>query len=157
MPEGKHALYRFYNAGGVLLYVGITANPSRRMTEHDKSKDWFDKVTGIKIEWFPDRLAVLDAETLAIDVERPMFNIRRPSLPEAQPPLEHEQAAMYLNALRAIYYLVSDGCYEEALAWLNGMWGAEKRVGQYECSDEKAAEFARSIMTGRHTLPADVS
>lgn len=155
MPEGKHALYRFYNTGGVLLYVGITMDVPRRMNQHGKSKDWFDKVSGIKIEWHPDRLAVLKAEALAIEVERPMFNIQHPPLPEPRT-MASEHAEMYLQGLRAMYCLMRDGHIDNAMAWIDGMWSMEKRFSLYETDDDGAEAFAQSIAAGNHILPVEL-
>lgn len=72
----KHALYRFYNDGGQLLYTGITNNPERRFTEHAKEKHWWTEVRGIAIDWYDDRNSVLSAEKRAIRIENPFHNIR---------------------------------------------------------------------------------
>lgn len=72
----KHALYRFYNDGGQLLYTGITNSPERRFTEHAKEKHWWEDVRGIAIDWYEDRESVLAAEKRAIRIEKPVYNIR---------------------------------------------------------------------------------
>lgn len=71
-----HALYRFFGAGGALLYVGITNNPSRRFTQHGVSREWWHEVETIRMERFPNREAVLAAERAAIKKERPKYNIK---------------------------------------------------------------------------------
>jgi hypothetical protein len=60
ISQRSHVLYRFYDDGDELLYVGITANPSRRF----------------EIEHFADRETVLTAERTAIETEAPRHNIR---------------------------------------------------------------------------------
>lgn len=70
-----HALYRFYDADGVLLYVGITVDPGARLKKHQGDKEWWTKVARIAIEKLPTRAAVLDAERLAIREERPLWNV----------------------------------------------------------------------------------
>ncbi|MEU0236814.1 GIY-YIG nuclease family protein [Nocardiopsis sp. NPDC006198] len=72
----KHALYRFYNDRGQLLYTGITNAPGRRFTEHAKEKHWWEDVRGIAIDWYDDRDNVLAAEKRAIRIENPEHNIR---------------------------------------------------------------------------------
>lgn len=69
------ALYRQFDAGGRLLYVGIANNPLRRTGEHAAEKPWFTQVVRIDIQWLPDRDAALEAEEHAIKTERPLFNI----------------------------------------------------------------------------------
>lgn len=71
----KHALYRFYNDGGQLLYVGITNDPPRRMKRHSEKKSWWPKVRGLTFDWYPDRSSVLAAEKRAIRIENPLHNI----------------------------------------------------------------------------------
>jgi predicted GIY-YIG superfamily endonuclease len=71
-----HALYRFFDTDGVLLYVGITNNPSRRFTQHGVSREWWHEVDTIRMERFPDRKSVLAAEKAAIQSERPRYNIK---------------------------------------------------------------------------------
>lgn len=70
-----HALYRFYSTSGQLLYVGITNNPANRFEQHRDSKEWWSEVSGITIEWHPDRAAVLAAERTAVQNEMPLYNI----------------------------------------------------------------------------------
>lgn len=81
MSNQPQALYRFYDATGQLLYVGITADPGARWPSHAREKTWWHEVRGITVETYPDRGTVLAAETRAIAVEHPRYNLQRPSLP----------------------------------------------------------------------------
>ncbi len=69
-----HALYRFYDKHGQLLYVGITNNPGMRWPKHADEKPWWSEVSGITLETYPDRDSVLAAERRAIMVENPRHN-----------------------------------------------------------------------------------
>lgn len=71
-----HALYRFYNGAGELLYVGITNDPPRRFAKHRGEKSWWTEVANITISHYPSRDALLDAERASIKAERPLYNIR---------------------------------------------------------------------------------
>jgi hypothetical protein len=73
--SATHALYRFYDATGTLLYIGITADPGSRWRSHAHDKPWWHEIATITIEPHPDRAAVLDAEECAIRSERPRHNI----------------------------------------------------------------------------------
>lgn len=73
-PTG-HSLYRFYNAAGKLLYIGITDNPRRRFREHGKTKLWWAEVTVREIVHLPSRAELVAAERAAIIKERPLYNI----------------------------------------------------------------------------------
>lgn len=71
----SQALYRFYDADGVLLYVGISKHWPERLTQHRRDKVWFDDVARVDVEYHPDRDSVERAERLAIGNERPLHNI----------------------------------------------------------------------------------
>lgn len=70
-----HALYRFFDAGGDLLYVGVTNDPGRRWGRHANDKPWWHEVDRIEIERYPDRESVLAAERKAIQEEHPRYNV----------------------------------------------------------------------------------
>lgn len=94
MTDQPHALYRFYGEGGVLLYVGITSNPGARWKQHETDKPWWSDIRGITVEHYASRTSVLAAERLAIEVEKPLHNKVRPSLPSRKltiptPTVEH--------------------------------------------------------------------
>lgn len=76
-----HALYRFYSDSGQLLYIGLTSNPGNRFQQHQQDKPWWHEVAGIAVEKYESREAVKAAETRAIAVEKPKYNVQRPSLP----------------------------------------------------------------------------
>jgi predicted GIY-YIG superfamily endonuclease len=73
--ETPHALYRFRNADGELLYLGRSNSPFRRADEHRHSKQWITQAVRIDLEWVPAEL-VRDFEREAIQAERPRFNIQ---------------------------------------------------------------------------------
>lgn len=75
MPEpARTALYRFFDAEGRLLYVGITGNPERRWKRHACDKPWWPQVAEKTIEWFDNILAAGRAEKDAIRDEEPLHN-----------------------------------------------------------------------------------
>lgn len=73
----RTALYRLYDAGDQLLYVGITRNPERRWSMHSytAARTWWPKVARKAIEWHPSREAAAAAELVAISTEAPAFNV----------------------------------------------------------------------------------
>lgn len=73
------AIYRFYSGEGQLLYIGISDNPGHRFAQHEKTKTWWKEVTGVSIEWASTRQAALAIERRAIRVEKPVYNISRPT------------------------------------------------------------------------------
>lgn len=70
------SVYRYYDNGGVLLYVGITDRGVRRNREHNATKDWWRFVSGQKVEHFPTRNAAESRERELIQQFRPPFNIQ---------------------------------------------------------------------------------
>ena len=75
-PRLSHALYRFWNAAGDLLYVGISVNPYGRFEQHQADKPWWGEVAKITMQPYPDRESVLAAERDAIECEHPAYNVQ---------------------------------------------------------------------------------
>lgn len=76
----NHVLYRFRDSDGVLLYVGITKNPPARFAQHERDKFWWSQIADISLQHFPSRLALLEAERIAIENERPLYNVQHNSV-----------------------------------------------------------------------------
>lgn len=70
-----HTLYRFYDAEGRLLYIGIAVDFLSRWRKHRK-RDWWPLVARMDIVSYPNRAAAQSAETRAIKTERPLRNIQ---------------------------------------------------------------------------------
>lgn len=47
--ERLNTLYRFYDAGESLLYIGITNNPGRRLEQHSATKSWWCDGMGLHL------------------------------------------------------------------------------------------------------------
>lgn len=71
--ESVHFVYRAFDAAGVLLYVGCTRTPSRRMAKH-RGKAWYARATRITWAQFPDFWTARREEHDAIRDEAPLFN-----------------------------------------------------------------------------------
>jgi hypothetical protein len=78
-PDGETTLYRFYDASGVLLYVGITCKPYLRFATHRKRTDWWELADSCQLERFPTRAAALGAETDAIALAQRSLYASRPT------------------------------------------------------------------------------
>lgn len=83
--ETPHALYRLYDASGVLLYVGITWNLPGRMVGHAR-KPWWPEVARRTMVWYPSEQDARTAEAAAIDAENPLHNDVRPVVSATAPP-----------------------------------------------------------------------
>lgn len=73
--EQPTALYRAFDASGVLLYVGISTNALVRFYQHQIDKDWWGEVHRLDLEHFMSREAAVDAERAAIAGENPRYNV----------------------------------------------------------------------------------
>lgn len=68
------SLYRFYDAQGRLLYVGITQRGRGRFHDHEADKAWWIDVATAAVDHYPTRAAAAIAERRAITRECPMHN-----------------------------------------------------------------------------------
>lgn len=75
LDDHRTALYRFYDEGGALLYVGITADLEQRRAAHERDKPWWPDVAEKTVEWHDTRLLALAAELEAIRSEAPRHNV----------------------------------------------------------------------------------
>lgn len=74
--EGKTALYRYFDSDDVLLYVGISANPFKRISvrSYDIESPWWEEIRTMKIEWFGSLDEAQEAEREAIKAGGPLHN-----------------------------------------------------------------------------------
>lgn len=76
----KTCVYRLFDGGGGLLYVGISTNPEMRMYKHRRHQPWWPEVVDIRHDWFPDRESAQQEERSAIHHENPAHNVVRAKL-----------------------------------------------------------------------------
>lgn len=67
-------LYRHFADDGSLLYIGITGRIVHRTMTHFRSAPWEPLISRIEVERFSTRFAVLLAEKMAIQTEKPRYN-----------------------------------------------------------------------------------
>lgn len=68
------AVYRFYDADGQLLYVGMTCRPEARFRVHQKT-EWWRQQRSVSVVWRPDRDTAAAEELAAIREEGPLHNL----------------------------------------------------------------------------------
>lgn len=73
--QGATDLYRYFDADGRLLYVGISFSAVARAAQHRQDKTWWTEFTRMEVERFSTRRAALDAELAAIRNENPVHNV----------------------------------------------------------------------------------
>ena len=75
-PYRSMDLYRFYDAEGVLLYIGISLNAASRAAQHRGDKSWWGEVARMSVEHYEVTRPEMEAiERNAIIVERPRHNV----------------------------------------------------------------------------------
>jgi len=70
------SLYRYFDRSGLLLYIGISLDPFRRLQQHQFSPKDMRRVKRIEVEWFEDRESAGIAEKYVIDGGQPGGNIQ---------------------------------------------------------------------------------
>ena len=114
------ALYRLYDADGILLYVGIAANPRARLQQHAATQSWWPCVQRATVSWYGDRERADMAETMAVALEQPKHNIAKQYKPApvadfdwTAPPAAHlaprrEYSGSFGEAMRELSDAVDD-------------------------------------------------
>lgn len=69
-------VYRCYDADGVLLYVGCSSNPTKRVEDHRANAWWGQRIATVRNTVFPYNEYALDMEREAIWTERPICNVK---------------------------------------------------------------------------------
>lgn len=77
-------LYRHFDETGRLLYVGISLSFIARLTQHKDASHWAHAIRSVKAEVYPTRKEATEAETNAIQVEAPLYNIAKASCRKAR-------------------------------------------------------------------------
>lgn len=75
--DSRTAVYRFFDAEDVLLYVGMTGNMIERLEGHDYEKAWRTSIDHVTVTWHPTRADAHGAEREAIRSENPLHNVIR--------------------------------------------------------------------------------
>lgn len=68
-------LYRHFDAGGRLLYVGISKSAIERLHAHESGSRWVNSIARVSVERYATRQGAAQAERRAIETERPKHNI----------------------------------------------------------------------------------
>ncbi|MFD6360168.1 winged helix-turn-helix domain-containing protein [Streptomyces roseolus] len=74
----RTALYRYFDAEGNLLYLGITNDVQRRELQHrrDSARTWFPLIATRTQAWFETRSEAETAELAALATEAPPWNVK---------------------------------------------------------------------------------
>lgn len=74
-PTHLHFVYRYFDDEDVLLYVGESADPSRRAQDHANAQQWWPEVARVEVATFLNASAAKAEEARAIRDERPVYNL----------------------------------------------------------------------------------
>jgi predicted GIY-YIG superfamily endonuclease len=69
-------VYRCFDSAGRLLYVGASADLTRRLEAHRRSKPWWSEVAEVRSDYHADMEFAFAAEAQAIWREEPIYNQR---------------------------------------------------------------------------------
>lgn len=70
-----HVVYLLYDAADVLLYVGISCQPSLRLQAHRNESVWWSQVATATLHHTRDRAAALELERRWIEELKPLYNV----------------------------------------------------------------------------------
>ena len=85
----QFALYRYFDDGDRLLYVGKSGDIATRDKTHIRRSEWMQFAASSTIERYGTPVELGDAERTAIETEHPLFNRQHNDTPEAR---EHLRA-----------------------------------------------------------------
>lgn len=68
-------VYRTYDLGGTLLYVGSSFAPEQRYADHENRAPWWPFMVDVRESWFASEGEARAAEREAIATEHPRWNI----------------------------------------------------------------------------------
>lgn len=101
IDRGRTAVYRFFDAHDVLLYVGITRTLSARWANHAKTKAWWPLVATKEADWHPTRAQASIEEQRIIEDDGAVYNDTLP--PWRVPDLPVELMTPEFERMRAEY------------------------------------------------------
>ena len=136
MPD----LYRHFNAEGELLYVGISLSAVKRLSQHKCDSTWYGDIATIEIEKFPTREEAMEAETVAIQNEAPIYNIAKSSIIIDRP---------YPQFQRRFQQVVGFFLEQDSTSW-GVVWGTGKRKTGF--SAKQAFENGAEVLTNGHVV-----
>jgi predicted GIY-YIG superfamily endonuclease len=137
----RTSLYRHYNSGGELLYIGISLSTIQRLGQHADHSDWFKSIARVTIEHFENRKDALEAERNAIIKERPLHNIYHKKAAEEEQRKANEKLTAIAQAkndltarivyFKPVYSLQEAAHYLSVSGRLLNQWVREGKIGYF--------------------------
>jgi len=73
--QNRHYVYRLFDTSGRLIYIGCSYDPETRINSHRRGIWWGYQIERIKLTVHPTKAAAHAVERLAIQKERPRWNV----------------------------------------------------------------------------------
>lgn len=145
------SLYRFFNASGELLYVGITSRDVTRWESHAKTKEWWPAVAATTVEHYDSRSLAEAAEAEAIRTERPRHNVVHSGTPASRrPPRRRRPRSSSLPTTPGTVVDLNDLVDAHEVAELLGLASANSvRVYRSQYPDFPRPVFPRGPVRGK--------
>lgn len=100
MPDlNPTSVYLYFDASGVLIYVGITSRGARRQHEHNNTQEWWKYVFTQDVEHYDTRERALERERELIKLFSPPFNTIHNSLDTRAEYIQLQEMATHAKPL----------------------------------------------------------
>ena len=76
VPPRSRGVYRFFDAEGTLLYVGIAWNPALRWEDHRREAAWWADAAVVIVDVYDTEATALAVERYWIKAASPLYNVR---------------------------------------------------------------------------------
>ena len=104
MNKNITTVYQHFDKRGVLLYVGISNDPKRRLREH-RDKRWFKLIYKIKQNEFKSRKLALAEEERLIKNRKPIYN----KIHNGKGSVASYLTVRYLTEIERVLYIILVG------------------------------------------------
>jgi hypothetical protein len=132
--DGEHFVYRYFDAEGALLYIGLTWHFGERNQAHGWTAHWYHLAARHEIETFPDRATAEAHEQALIRRLQPPYNVKHRCLT----PAPHKQYATFE---------IADATPAERAA-INILTPQERKAALLQAARDKAASMVESEQEG---------
>jgi predicted GIY-YIG superfamily endonuclease len=73
----RPCMYRFFNQKDEIIYVGISKDFTKRLSQHKKTAYWFEEVATIKLFYYDCVEDAIEDEKIVINTEKPIYNSQK--------------------------------------------------------------------------------
>jgi hypothetical protein len=141
-PAKPFALYRYFDEGTRLLYIGKSGDLATREAKHIGRSRWMELAASSTIKRYATEIEVRRAEAAAIKAEQPLFNVRYNETTAAW-----ERLRAYLDEIGRPDLLIPKQCPETEAAGL--IWPQEATRPVYGPQRGERIAFVAGCRAGR--------